>query len=135
MRIDSAGRGIAAALGGVGATVICTGRSSTQRAIHSDYDRNETIEETAELVTSLGGKGIPAAMDHLLANEVKTLAERLHNEFGKIDTPTHARRQEAGLVPMSNREGPALKACKTSTELRQHQIPNALCDLGFHCRP
>jgi NAD(P)-dependent dehydrogenase (short-subunit alcohol dehydrogenase family) len=80
-----AGRGIAAALGEAGATVICTGRTSRVRALRSDYDRNETIEETAELVTSLGGNGIAVAMDHLVANEVETLAERLHNEFGKID--------------------------------------------------
>ena len=80
-----AGRGIAAALGEAGATVICTGRTSSVRAIDSDYDRSETIEETAELVTSLGGNGIAIATDHLLANEVKTLAERLHSEFGKID--------------------------------------------------
>jgi NAD(P)-dependent dehydrogenase (short-subunit alcohol dehydrogenase family) len=80
-----AGRGIAAALGEAGATVICTGRTSTQRVIQSDYDRSETIEETAELVTSLGGKGVAIPMDHLLPGDVKTLAERLHNEFGRID--------------------------------------------------
>jgi NAD(P)-dependent dehydrogenase (short-subunit alcohol dehydrogenase family) len=80
-----AGRGIAAALGEAGATVICTGRTSKIRDIKSDYDRSETIEETAELVTSLGGNGIAVAMDHLLAPEVRALAERLHNEFGKID--------------------------------------------------
>src|SRR5215216_6653105 len=81
-----AGRGIAAALGEAGATVICTGRSSTQRKIPSDYkNRSETIEETAELVTSLGGKGIAIAVDHLVPDEVKSLAERLQNEFGKLD--------------------------------------------------
>jgi NAD(P)-dependent dehydrogenase (short-subunit alcohol dehydrogenase family) len=80
-----AGRGIAAALGEAGATVICTGRTSIVRDTPSDYRRSETIEETADLVTSLGGKGIAVAMDHLLANEVKTLAESLHNQFGKID--------------------------------------------------
>jgi NAD(P)-dependent dehydrogenase (short-subunit alcohol dehydrogenase family) len=80
-----AGRGIAAALGEAGATVICTGRTSKLRAIDSDYDRPETIEETAELVTSLGGNGVAVAMDHLLPHEVKRLAERIHNEFGKID--------------------------------------------------
>lgn len=80
-----AGRGIAAALGESGATVICTGRTSSLRSLESDYDRSETIEETAELVTSLGGNGIAIAMDHLLADEVKKLAERLHNDFGKID--------------------------------------------------
>ena len=80
-----AGRGIAAALGEAGATVICTGRSSRLRAIKSDYDRSETIEETAELVTSLGGKGIAVAIDHLVPDDVKGLAARVHNEFGKID--------------------------------------------------
>jgi NAD(P)-dependent dehydrogenase (short-subunit alcohol dehydrogenase family) len=80
-----AGRGIAAALGEAGATVICTGRTSSQRHLHSDYDRAETIEETAELVTRLGGTGIAIPMDHLVPDEVKQLAERLKNEFGKID--------------------------------------------------
>lgn len=80
-----AGRGIAAALGEAGATVICTGRSSTQRNLKSDYDRSETIEETAELVTKLGGKGIAIPIDHLVPDEVKGLAQRLESEFGKID--------------------------------------------------
>lgn len=38
-----AGRGIAAALGEAGATVVCTGRSSRTGAIRFDYDRAETI--------------------------------------------------------------------------------------------
>ena len=80
-----AGRGIAAALGEAGATVICTGRTSSVRKLKSDYDRTETIEETAELVTQLGGTGIAIPMDHLVADEVKALAERLKVEFGKID--------------------------------------------------
>jgi NAD(P)-dependent dehydrogenase (short-subunit alcohol dehydrogenase family) len=80
-----AGRGIAAALGEAGATVVCTGRTSSQRVLKSDYNRGETIEETAELVTSLGGKGIAIPIDHLVPDEVKGLAERLKNEFGKID--------------------------------------------------
>src|SRR5437762_14162866 len=60
-----AGRGIAAGLGEAGATVVCTGRSSRTRSTPSDYDRPETIEETAELVTDLGGTGIAAVVDHL----------------------------------------------------------------------
>jgi NAD(P)-dependent dehydrogenase (short-subunit alcohol dehydrogenase family) len=80
-----AGRGIAAALGEAGATVICTGRSSSVRRLKSDYDRSETIEETAELVTQLGGTGIAVPMDHLVPEEVQQLSERLQNEFGKID--------------------------------------------------
>jgi len=80
-----AGRGIAAALGEAGATVICTGRTSSVRPLKSDYDRPETIEETAELVTQLGGTGIAVPMDHLVPEEVQQLSERLQNEFGKID--------------------------------------------------
>lgn len=80
-----AGRGIAAALGEAGATVICTGRSSSVRPLKSDYDRTETIEETAELVTQLGGTGIAVPMDHLVPDHVQQLSERLRTEFGKID--------------------------------------------------
>lgn len=53
-----AGRGIAAALGEAGATVVCTGRTSSFRKLESDYDRSETIEETAELVTWVGDEGL-----------------------------------------------------------------------------
>lgn len=80
-----AGRGIAAALGEAGATVICTGRTSSVRRLKSDYDRSETIEETAELVTKLGGTGIAVPMDHLVPDEVQKLAARLKDEFGRID--------------------------------------------------
>src|SRR5262249_47537790 len=81
-----AGRGIAAALGEAGATVICTGRSSrTTRSIRSDYHRAETIEETAELVTDLGGVGIGAVVDHLDPDQVRALAERIRMEHGHID--------------------------------------------------
>jgi NAD(P)-dependent dehydrogenase (short-subunit alcohol dehydrogenase family) len=80
-----AGRGIATALGEAGATVICTGRTSSQKAIKSDYDRGETIEETAELVTKFGGKGIAVPTDHLVPAQVQALAAGLKTEFRKID--------------------------------------------------
>jgi NAD(P)-dependent dehydrogenase (short-subunit alcohol dehydrogenase family) len=81
-----AGRGIAMALGEAGATVICTGRSSrTPGAPRSDYDRPETIEETAELVTNLGGRGIAAVVDHLDPARVEALAGRIRAEHGHID--------------------------------------------------
>jgi len=54
-----AGRGIAVELGATGATVYVTGRST--RAQRSEYDRPETIEETAELVTQAGGHGFAFA--------------------------------------------------------------------------
>jgi NAD(P)-dependent dehydrogenase (short-subunit alcohol dehydrogenase family) len=53
--------------------------------LQSDYDRPETIEQTAELVTSLGGKGIPIVVDHLDSTQVARLADRLRGEFGHID--------------------------------------------------
>jgi NAD(P)-dependent dehydrogenase (short-subunit alcohol dehydrogenase family) len=80
-----AGRGIAAALGEAGATVYCTGRSSRNANLRSDYDRPETIEETAELVTQLGGTSIAMAVDHLDAAQVAQLAERVRNDHGRLD--------------------------------------------------
>ena len=81
-----AGRGIAAALGETGATVLCTGRTTrSEGAARSDYDRPETIEETAELVTQLGGIGIAIPTDHLNPEEVASLATRVRGEYGRID--------------------------------------------------
>jgi NAD(P)-dependent dehydrogenase (short-subunit alcohol dehydrogenase family) len=82
-----AGRGIAAALGEAGATVICTGRSSRAGSddIRSDYDRPETIEETAEMVTSLGGTGVAYQVDHLESDQVARLAGRIRDDYGHVD--------------------------------------------------
>jgi len=77
-----AGRGIAAAMGEAGATVVCTGRSTRGR--RSEYDRAETIEETAALVTRLGGTGIAAVVDHLDSAQVRGLAERIRADHGCI---------------------------------------------------
>jgi len=78
-----AGRGSAVALGEAGATVYCTGR--TTRGRRSEYDRPETIEETAELVTAAGGFGIAVAVDHLEAGEVEALVQRIDAESGRLD--------------------------------------------------
>jgi NAD(P)-dependent dehydrogenase (short-subunit alcohol dehydrogenase family) len=78
-----AGRGIAVSLGEAGATVYCTGRST--RAARSEYDRPETIEETAELVTQAGGTGIAVPTDHLQPDQVRTLVERIDREQGRLD--------------------------------------------------
>ena len=80
-----AGRGIATALGEAGATVYCTGRSSRTGVLRSDYDRAETIEETAELVTGCGGTGIAVAVDHLASDQVAGLAHRIRAAHGRID--------------------------------------------------
>src|SRR5687767_4452818 len=78
-----AGRGIAVSLGEAGATVYCTGRST--RAARSEYDRPETLEETAELVTEAGGAGIAVPTDHLEPGQVQALVERIDQEQGRLD--------------------------------------------------
>ena len=49
----------------------------TTRSSRSEYNRAETIEETAALVTELGGTGIAAAVDHLDPEQVKHLAGQI----------------------------------------------------------
>lgn len=83
------GRGIALALGEAGATVYCTGRSSRARPHRkpsrksSPFDlsrRPETVEETAEMVTARGGKGIAVVVDHLESRQVERLIARIRKE-------------------------------------------------------
>ena len=78
-----AGRGTAVALGEAGAIVYCTGRSTRER--RSEYDRPETIEETAEQVSAAGGTGIAVAVDHLEAGQVEALVRRIDAEHGRLD--------------------------------------------------
>ncbi|MFD8887084.1 SDR family oxidoreductase [Streptomyces erythrochromogenes] len=78
-----AGRGIAVQLGARGATVYVSGRSTRGR--RSEYDRPETIEETAELVTAAGGRGIAVVADHLVPGEVEALVRRIDTEQGRLD--------------------------------------------------
>jgi NAD(P)-dependent dehydrogenase (short-subunit alcohol dehydrogenase family) len=78
-----AGRGIAIELGAAGATVYVTGR--TTRTQQSEYGRPETIEETAELVTAAGGKGIAVRVDHLVPDEVARLVDRIRAEQRRLD--------------------------------------------------
>jgi NAD(P)-dependent dehydrogenase (short-subunit alcohol dehydrogenase family) len=95
------GRGIALAFGEAGATVYCTGRSSRaalasgtkplssqqrKKALPAAYytGRPETIEETAELVTARGGKGIAVVVDHLDVSQVEKLVAEIRAEQGKL---------------------------------------------------
>jgi NAD(P)-dependent dehydrogenase (short-subunit alcohol dehydrogenase family) len=78
-----AGRGTAVALGEAGATVYCTGRTTRQQ--RSEYDRPETIEETAELVDAAGGRGIAVEVDHLEREQVQALVRRIEAEQGRLD--------------------------------------------------
>ena len=78
-----AGRGIAVELGAAGATVYVTGRSTRSR--RSEYDRPETIEETAKLVDEAGGRGIAVRVDHLEPAEVRALVGRIEGEQERLD--------------------------------------------------
>ena len=72
-----AGRGIAVQLGALGATVICTGRST--RTGVSDLNRPETIEDTAELVTAAGGQGVAIRCDHTDGTQIAALMARVQS--------------------------------------------------------
>lgn len=78
-----AGRGIAVQLGARGATVYVSGRSTAGR--RSEYDRPETVEETAELVTAAGGRGVAAVVDHLVPERVEALVARIDAEQRRLD--------------------------------------------------
>jgi NAD(P)-dependent dehydrogenase (short-subunit alcohol dehydrogenase family) len=82
-----AGRGIAIALGEAGATVYCTGRSSRGRAQGEPPTpgRPETIEETAELVSAAGGRGLAARVDHTEPAEVRKLVALIKRQHQGLD--------------------------------------------------
>lgn len=74
-----AGRGIATALGEAGATVYCTGRSVPGSP--GMKNRPETIDETAEIATARGGRGIAVQVDHTVPRQVA----RLFEQVGQLD--------------------------------------------------
>lgn len=78
-----AGRGIAVQLGACGATVYCTGRTTRSRP--SEMNRAETIEDTAALVETAGGRGIAVQVDHREPQQVRALVERIEREQGRLD--------------------------------------------------
>src|SRR5580692_8561777 len=78
-----AGRGIAIALGEAGATVYCTGRSS--RGQLATPGRPATIEETAELFTAAGVRGIAVRVDHTEPADVRKLVARIKRQHKGLD--------------------------------------------------
>lgn len=89
-----AGRGIALELGAAGATVYVTGRSTrAEPATH--YGRLQalsglasvpgTIDDTADEVTRLGGRGLAARCDHTDEAQVAALFQRVRAEQGRLD--------------------------------------------------
>jgi NAD(P)-dependent dehydrogenase (short-subunit alcohol dehydrogenase family) len=77
------GRGIACMLGEAGAIVYCTGRSI--RGSPATPGRNETIEETAEMVDRWGGRGLAVQVDHTREEQVRDLVARIRAEQGRLD--------------------------------------------------
>lgn len=75
------GKGIAVALGGHGATVYVTGRSTTD----NPAAMGGTVQQTAEDVTEAGGRGIAVACDHADDTQVEALFARIGAEHGHLD--------------------------------------------------
>jgi NAD(P)-dependent dehydrogenase (short-subunit alcohol dehydrogenase family) len=71
-------------LGEAGATVYCTGRSSRLQP-GTGTGRPETIEETADMVTAAGGKGIAVRVDHAAEDQVAALFDRVRREYDRLD--------------------------------------------------
>jgi NAD(P)-dependent dehydrogenase (short-subunit alcohol dehydrogenase family) len=70
-------------LGEAGATVYCTGRSTREGG--ATPGRPETIEETADLVTRAGGRGIAVRVDHTSEADVVRLFDLVHTETERLD--------------------------------------------------
>jgi len=70
-------------LGEAGATVYCSGRSVRGRP--ATGGRPETIEETAERVTTYGGHGVAVQTDHTQPEQVEALFARVRAEQGRLD--------------------------------------------------
>jgi dehydrogenase/reductase SDR family member 1 len=75
------GKGIARELGTAGATVVVTGRS----AAGSCHPLGGSVHETADLVSALGGVGVPRIVDHADDAQVRDLVDGVRDEFGRID--------------------------------------------------
>src|SRR5689334_18834322 len=76
------GRAIAVELARAGAFVWATGRSS--RAGRSEIDRPETIEDTGDLIESVG-RGQAVVVDHEDSAAVAALVQRVRGESGRLD--------------------------------------------------
>ena len=79
-----AGRAVAVELARAGAFVYATGRSSRVSG-PSDMDRPETVEETGDLMRDAGGQGRALRVDHLDADAVRVLVDRIRSEQGRLD--------------------------------------------------
>lgn len=75
------GRAIASALGGAGATVYVTGRTSSP----APDPPPGTIEAAARAVDAAGGRGVAVRCDHADASQIAALFARIAGESGRLD--------------------------------------------------
>lgn len=89
-----AGRGIAQELGAAGATVYVTGRSTREHpadtygqllALSDMQAVPGSIDDTADEVTRLGGRGIAVPCDHTREEDVAALFARVEHDAGRLD--------------------------------------------------
>ncbi len=75
------GKGIATELGTAGATVYVTGRTRAAGA----HPLGGSVQETADLVSSSGGAGIPIVCDHSDDEQIKALFGQVARDHGRLD--------------------------------------------------
>ena len=76
-----AGRGIAVALGGTGATVYLTGRPE----VDSNTSLSGTLSEAAQQVTEAGGQGIPIYCNHSSDAQTQLALADIQKKHGRLD--------------------------------------------------
>jgi NAD(P)-dependent dehydrogenase (short-subunit alcohol dehydrogenase family) len=77
------GKGIAQGLGEAGATVYVTGRTVVAGAAPGALPG--TVQQTADVVTRLGGQGIAVVCDHRDDDQVRALFARILADEGRLD--------------------------------------------------
>ncbi|MFC8827489.1 SDR family NAD(P)-dependent oxidoreductase [Streptomyces sp. NPDC057137] len=113
-----AGKGIAEALGGTGATVYVTGRS--QGGGDSSY--GGSVHETAEEITRAGGTGIPVVVDHADDAAVAELFMRVRAEHERLDILVNNAATVASPAPGGFWERPLSTADVLTVGLRSHYV-------------
>ncbi len=130
-----AGRGIARALGEAGATVYCTGRSV--RANRSPYNRPETIEETAEMISAAGGSAVALRVDHPVEAEVEALFQQGERECGRLDVLVNSIAGEDPLMAqwcsfwktdLKNAEAALRQSLLSHIITAKHAAPYMICN-------
>ena len=133
------GKGIALELGAEGATVYVTGttsRTSSSSGVTNNSNSEEeiepgTIEDTAEEITQMGGKGIAVICNHEDDDNVRCLMETIDRHHGRLDIlVNNAFRLPAGGVKILYRkfweQGAQVWDTLHNVGLRSHYVATCL---------